>query len=86
MTSAKRGYELAGLRLRVARARLLLQLADGRGDDRLPDLLTFAGQIGGRATADNLAAFFAEQEEELRTAQAELDRLSDPRRPGERIG
>jgi hypothetical protein len=70
-----RRYERAGLHLRIARARLLLQLARGRGADRLADLLTFARQIGDCTAADNLAAFSAAMAEELRTAQAELDRL-----------
>lgn len=76
MTSAMRRYERAGVQLRIARAELLLQLADGRGDDRLPDLLTFAAQLGDLTAADSLGAFRAQQAENLRDAQAELDRLT----------
>lgn len=76
-----RRYREATLRLRIARAQLLLQIA--RDENRLPDLLVFAGQLGDRTAADSLAAFRAAQAEALETAQAELARLleRDGKRP-----
>lgn len=78
MTPAETRYRLADLRHRVARARLLLQLA---ADDRDPpaslaDLLTFAKQIGDESAADSVAAFRAAMTSELQTAEAELRRLT----------
>lgn len=70
MTPARR-FALADLHLRLARARLLLQIA--RDPDRLADLLTFAGEIGDCTAADSLAAFRAAQNDVVRVAQAALD-------------
>jgi hypothetical protein len=75
MTPAMRRYRHADLRLRIARAQLLLGLAAGDRDSCLTDLLTFAGQIGDCTAADTLAAFRASLEDVLRAAQRELDRL-----------
>lgn len=73
MTPAEKEYQRAGLRLRVARATLLLDLANKIDDAELPDLLTFAAQLGDLSTADGLGAFRAQQAENLRDAQAELE-------------
>lgn len=82
MTPAERQYHLAGLRLRIARAQLLLQItSDGRNADRLPDLLAFAQVLGKGLTegpaADSVPAFRAAITAELQSAQAELDRLEN---------
>ena len=73
MTSAERNYKRAGVQLRIARARLLHQIA--RPDVALGDLLRFARAIGGETTADSVAAFRAAQAEALQAAEAELCRL-----------
>ena len=80
LMSRMQRYEAAVLRERVARARLLLQLASDCDDSQLADLLAFARQIGGRSpAADTLAALRAAIGEELRAAQAELDAAGPPR-------
>lgn len=73
MTPAMRRYELAGVRLRIARAQLLRQIA--RDDTPLGDLLKFARAIGDETAADSLDAFRSAQVEGLQAAQAKLDRL-----------
>lgn len=60
-------------RVRIARARLLFQIA--RDDAALGDLLQFARVVGDESAADSVAAFRAQQEDALQAAQAELDRL-----------
>lgn len=69
-------YRRADLRHRIARARLLRQIA--RDDVALADLLTFARQLGDEAVADNLAAFRRAQDDALLAAQAELGLLIEP--------
>ena len=80
MTPDETRYQLADLRHCVARAKLLLQLASADHDSPacLADLLTFAKDIGDgdECAADSVTAFRAAQEEIVRTAQAELDRLA----------
>ncbi len=69
-------YRRADLRHRIARARLLRQIA--RDDVALADLLKFAREIGDEAVADNLNAFRQAQDDALRIAQAELGLLTEP--------
>lgn len=76
MTPALRRYERAGVQLRIARARLLFQIA--RDDAAIADLLAFARVVGDATEADTLAAFRAAQADLLQAAQAELDRLTGP--------
>ena len=72
-----RRYKRTGVQLRIARARLLSQLASHSWNaDRLADLQTFARQIGDFTNADTLPAFRVAQEDALRAAQAELSRLA----------
>lgn len=71
-------YERSGLELRIARARMLLDLAGKVDADRMADLLTFARDIGDESVADSMAAFRSAQTEQLQAAQAELDRLTGP--------
>ncbi|HEV8647785.1 MAG TPA: hypothetical protein VGR01_19700 [Burkholderiales bacterium] len=73
MTPAER-YRLADLRLRVARAQLLLEVAAADRDPPLADLLTFAKQLGDgdEFAVDSVAAFRAAITSELQTAEAEL--------------
>ena len=78
MTPAMRRYHEAGLRLRIARAAMLADLAGKIDGDQLADLLTFARQIGDEIVADSVAAFRAAQEESLRAAQSELDTMHQP--------
>lgn len=67
-------YRRADLKLRIARARLLRQIA--RDDVSLADLLTFARSIGDRTVADSVSAFRSAQDKVLKVAQAELDGVS----------
>ena len=76
MTAAMRRFQRAELRLRVARALMLQDLAYKLQPDQLSDLLTFASQVGDTTSADSLSAFRAAQEDVLQTAQAELRRLT----------
>ncbi len=71
---ARAELERADLRLRIARAQLLLQIA--RDGVPLADLLTAAGQLGDDTAADTLAAFRAAQADVMQTCTAELERLS----------
>jgi hypothetical protein len=81
MSPAETRYRLAGLQLRVARAKLLLQLAAADHDPpaSLANLLTFAKQIGDQSVADSLSAFRASQLDQLCAAQAELATPYAPR-------
>ena len=81
MTPAEKNYALADARLRAVRATLLLDLANKVDDADLPDLLVFAARLGDRTAADGLGAFRAQQAENLRAAQGELDRLTDEALP-----
>lgn len=65
---------LAELRERIARARLLHQIA--RDGVALADLLTFARVVGDETEADSVAAFRAAQTDLLQAAQAKLDLLT----------
>lgn len=73
MTPAERNYQRTGLKLRIVRAQLLLQVSGPDRDVSLADLLQFARVVGDETEADSLAAFRAAQVEILRTARAELD-------------
>ena len=76
MTPAMMRYRHSGLQLRIARARLLRQIA--RDDVAVGDLIRFARVVGDETKADSLAAFRAAQEDALRAAEAELGRLPGP--------
>ena len=76
MSAATRNYERAGLNLRIARARLLHQIA--RPDVAVGDLLRFARIVGDETQADSLAAFRAAQQDALQAAEADLRRLTGP--------
>ena len=69
-------YQRAVLRERIARARLLLDVAVKVDDDAIADLLTFARVVGDETEADSVAAFRAAQTDLLQAAQADLDRLT----------
>lgn len=75
MTPAERDYQCAGLRLRVARAQLLRQIA--RDGVALADLLQFARVVGDDTQADSVPAFRAAMAAKLQLAQVELDRLEN---------
>jgi hypothetical protein len=75
LTPAEKNYKRTGAQLRIARAQMLLDLAGKVDPARLPGLLAFAGQIGVFAATDSLVAFRSAQIDELRAAQAELDRM-----------
>mgnify|MGYP000235737209 CR=1 FL=1 len=68
--------KITGLRERIARVRLLSQLA--RDDADIGDLLTFAHRLGDTTEADSLPSFRMAQAELLRAARTELRRLNGP--------
>jgi hypothetical protein len=78
MTPAETEYRRAYLTVLVARARLLLQVSGADRDCSLADLLTFARVVGDESVADTVAAFRAAMQIELDSAQAELNRLTQP--------
>jgi len=75
MTPAERNYERAGLQVRIARARLLLDLAGKVDDGAITFLLDFARDLGDECGVDCVSAFRSAQTEQLKAAQAELRRL-----------